>query len=134
MQKLHERNKTVAMPLDTTGQLKFKHRGAYCSGRTARQPNEIIHQDRGWSKQAQNTGPLLAIGIRILWKRGLGWRASRLDWPLHHGPQDRHDVISVCDQNCPLLDQLVAPLSARIDRRAGYREDFPFPARGQTGP
>ena len=88
------------------------------------QTNEIVDRDRRRSQQFDNAGTLVGggFGVRRSWGAGL------LRRDLHGCTQDRaHDgdhVGGLRHERCALLEQLVASLCARIERRAGHRKDL----------
>ena len=95
-------------------------------GRLAGEPHQIVDADRRRSKQGDDAVALLCarLGCESGGEGGLGsWHRS-IERLAQDGPQHCDDVLRFGDQRGALLQQAVATLGARIERRAWDREDL----------
>src|ERR1700686_1273919 len=74
-----QRDKPCAVALDPAGELKLEQDRSYYAGRTARQPNEVIHGGRRRAEQVNDARPLSGIRLAAPCVSAL----RLLSWQLH---------------------------------------------------
>src|SRR5271165_2256075 len=119
-----ERHQAAAVALEAAGELELKEHRSHDGRRSAREPDKIVDGHRRWSEEIHDSRALAAARLAARRAERLRLLGRQLDRMAEDGAQHRDHVVGLGNQGRTLLEQLVAALRARIERRAGHREDF----------